>query len=119
MGFGSKQIDRIVDETGITTSTNVMLTRISRLGQGQRLDRCFVHHIRARRDCTQSFHNNRARLYLEIWEQNYCFLTSGIIAHALFLTNDMSTGNALSRGLRFPFRWTRVTRALGTRLDGG
>ena len=56
-------------------------------------------------------------LELEIWEQNYCLLTSGGTAHALSMANEMPSSNASSPEVFvFPFRWTRVTEALGTRL---
>ena len=79
----------------------------------------FVRHFRARSGRTQSFQKNRARLSLnlEIWEQNYCFSNFRYhYACSLFGQWNPELKRIFPEFFVFPFRWTRVTEALGTRL---
>ena len=104
--ISSKQIITIADEAEITASTNVLLIYMS-------TQRLFCTPCScSKRSYPDLAHPPRAAI-LKIWEQNYCLSTSGWTAHALLMANEMPNSNA---SLVFPFRWTRVTRALRTRL---
>ena len=56
--LSSKQIITIADEAEITASTNMLLNYTSK----QRLSRCFVRHVPAGNDRTQSLHIHGAQL---------------------------------------------------------
>ena len=111
--ISSKQIITIADEAEITASTNVFLILYNYVEAKTVLYAMFVLES----DRTQSLHIHRARLRIGNLGTKLLFINiRWNCARSVNGQWNAELKRIFPEVFVFPFRWTRVTRALGTRL---